>query len=554
MIHLKYSSSLVYSALLVLFSGFIYSYNHQDAEGLNTPQIIHLAANESEEESLDSEQEGIDDEEEKNTFIQESLKKALAFSKTQDYQGAMHLYRIILSENANHQVAAINLALIEKKVNGCTQAHSTIEHAINSTRGKRLAKALSLQGSCHIESQQYEQAITSLKKAIEFRPNHAILWRKLARAEDLANKPIQAVITTYQRALSLDTSNLKLRLTLAKKQYKHLDFNASINTLRDDYARVKTSYTGQYLLAWNYLEVRKFNNAKKHIKIARRLDNSKANILKAMQLYADKQYNSSINFIKNLKKKSTSYQYLLALNYSGKKWPKSADKYFNKLENNRSHKYLARLHSILLNKKASQQTLINLSELADSRVLSPYLGYKGALLNSKQGNFKQAKIWLEDLALPSKHLKTQLLYSDVLSATNQNQQALDVLEASYQQHPKNPTVIRKYAQSLFHTQKHLMAEKVMLGLKMSDYKAQDFILSADIQAALKQEEKALLRLAEGIEHWPENTQLRLLMAKRLLANDQAERSKQQINYLLKLDAKHEQAKAFLQENFNAQAI
>lgn len=551
-----HSSSLIYTGLLIAISLLIYNHSQPNPELFEVTDVTLISAIEAEEEedivSLEEAQIDV----EKNIFISESLSSAIKFSKEENYQAASFIYKEILNENPNHQIAATNLALINKRELGCSAAMNAIDHAINVTRGQRLAKALSLQGSCFIEAERYIEAIKSLNRAIEYRPDHGILWKKLAKAKNLDKHPIEDVITTYQRALALDAHNIKLRLTIAKLQYYHLDFNGSIKTLRDDYASIKTSYSGQNLLAWNYLELRKFNNAKKHIKLARRLDSTKSDILTAMQSYADKQYNSSINFIKSLKRKSPSYQYLLALNYRGKKWHKSAEKYLLKLDESRNHKYLAKLNLLLLNtnNKQAEDRLLQLNQFSKLRVLTPYIGYKGALIALKANNPKEAKIWLEELSLPSIDLKTNLLYADSLWQSNQPKAALEKLNALYDASPTNPLIIRKYASRLHNTQFPIKAEKVIRSLKSSDYKATDYFLHASLLVASKQANKALIKLAEGIEHWPNNTQLRFLLAQTLFANHQLERSQQQIIYLLRLDANHLQAQKFMQENFHEKTI
>jgi predicted Zn-dependent protease len=551
MMQIKHNSSLIYTALLILLSLVIYSHNQQDIESFRAVKIIKLTATEAEEENLDTDEEHLDNED-KNILASESLTKALALSKQNKTASAIFLYQSMLDDNPNHQIAATNLALLKKREQGCLQAEPAIRHAIAVTRGQRLAKALSLQGSCFIENQRYNDAIKSITRAIEFRPNHALLWKKLAHVQNLSKHAIDVVITTYQRALALDQKDLKLRLLLANLQYQHLDFNGSIGTLREDYSSIKTSFQGQILLAWNYLEVRKFNNAKKHIKIARRLDNSKIDILEAMQRYANKQFNSSINYIKNLKSKSPSFQYLLALNYRAKNWPKSANKYLKKLSTSKNHQLLSQLNTALITNENNkvEKTLLHFKNLIKARTLTPYIGYKGAYIAFNNNHISDAKIWLETYSIPSDDLKTNLLYCDVLWQLDLKDFALQLLHDLHQSAQKNALIIRKYAARLHENDRNTLAEKVINNLVLSDYKSEDFFLDINILLALKQTEKALLRLFEAIDYWPNNTQLRLLLAKTLLLNNQREKSKQQINFLLKLDSKHQPALTFIQENFN----
>jgi len=552
---LKHSSSIIYASLLCLFTWFIYDISNGSTDALAISTKINVSLADHVQEQLDV-AVNVNNDEESDLIIKQLLSAAFQYSGDDKAEESIEQYKKILARNPNHQISAINIALLSKRTQGCELAKKHIEHAVAISRGSRLAKALSLQGSCLIEQKQYDLAIEKLERAIEFRPDHSIIWQKLARAQNLALQPINQVFTTYSRALSLAPNNNDLRLKLAKLQHQHLDFNASINTLKNKYSRIRTHYYAQELLAWNYLELGKNNNAKKHIQLAMRLKQSNQDFLTAMLLTAEKQFNSSIELIKSIKKRKASHRYLLSLNYQAKNWPKSAHKLLDKLDAIAEYKYKVPLQRIAADRKilSYADKVKALTLLSKQRVSINHIANITAQLSFKYQDMDQAKYWLEKLALPNNDQKINILYSQVLWHNKNQQASLDFLAALHSSHPKSTIITRNYAKKLYENKQFEQAIKIFEILPSSDYKANDHIIAAQTSLKLNKPDLALIQLSEAIDYWPNNIEIRYLLAQVLLENNQPKRSKQQIQFILKLNHKHDLAQLFLQEHFHEQTL
>ena len=552
---LKHSSSIIYASLLCIFSWYIYDISNGSTDDLSISTKINVSIANNVQEQLDAAVNANNDDE-SDLIIKQLLSKAFHYSADGKPEDSIEQYKKILERNPNHQISAINIALLSKRTSGCELAENHIEHAVTISRGSRLAKALSLLGSCLIEKKEYTLAIEKLERAIEFRPNHSIIWQKLARAQNLGLQPINQVFTTYSRALSLAPNNNELRLKLAKLQHQHLDFNASIATLKNKYSKIRTNYYAQKLLAWNYLELSKNNNAKKHIQLAIRLKKSNRDFLSAMLLTADKQFNSSIELIKSIKKRNPSHHYLLSLNYQAKNWPKSAHRSLDKLNSITEYQYKIPLQRLDTDRKSLSYAdkMKALTLLSTQRVSINHIAYIAAQLAFKNQEIIQAKYWIEKLPLPNHYQKINILYSQILWQNKEHQDSLDFLAALHSNHPKSTIISRNYAKKLYKNNQFEQANNIFEMLSVSDYKIVDHITAAKTYLALNKADQALLLLSEAIDYWPNDIEIRYLLAQVLLENNQPERSKQQIQLILKLNNKHNLAQLFLQEHFHEQTL
>ena len=552
---LKHSSSIIYTSLLCILTWAIFDLSNGSADAFATSTEINITVTDNVQEQLDAAQAENNDEE-SDLILKGLLAKAFQASANDKLEESIDLYRQVLERNPNHQISAINIALLNKRALGCEHAKTHIEHAVNISRGKRLAKALSLQGSCLIEQQKYNLAIEKLERAIEFRPNHSIIWQKLAKAQNLALQPIDQVITTYTRALALAPKNNALRLKLAKLQHKHLNFTASIVTLKDKYSRIRTSINAQKLLAWNYLELGKNNNSKKHIQLAMRLEKSNSEFLSAMLLHADKQFNSSIELINSINRKKPSHYYLLSLNYQAKNWPRSAHKFLDKLKPFAEYQYKVPLQRFSANRKNSSydNKIKTLTQLSQQRVFIQHIAHTAAQLTFKNYDFKQAKDWIEKLPLPNYDQNINILYSQILWQGKDHQASLKFLAALHNANPKSTKIIRSYAKNLYQDKQFEQTKNILEILSIGDYKASDHIIAAQTYLKLNKPTSALLQLSDAINYWPDNIEIRYLLAQILLEDNQVELSKQQIHFILKLNNKHILSQQFLQEHFHAQTL
>jgi tetratricopeptide (TPR) repeat protein len=503
----------------------------------------------------DANSETLDDSYQKDDVMDESeqdsllLQSALALSKQGAFQQAISVYEEIISRNDNHQIASVNLAVLMLRQHGCEKASVNINHAIAISRGSRLAKALSMKGYCLSESKQFEQAIAAFNRSIEFRPNHAVTWRRLAKAQEALGVEVTTVTTTMERALSLDSKNNDWRMHLATYQHERLDFRGSINTIKDSYSSMKASYSAQVLLAWNYLELEKWNNAKKHIEISEELDKSKFELLKAMKLYSEKDYKRSIDVLLKNKKMNNTKRYLLALNYKARKWHKNAKKYFLRTQKKSSFKLKSSLNLIEVTNSDVEPIKINqtFSWLLSNGAIPYYPSYLAAKYLVNVDDLIGAEKWLSNLDYPNKIKHANNLYAHVLWSQGKKQLAIDILSQLVNENKKNHLSIRQLSGYLLINKQSDQALAMLEKINMADYKVEDFLLKSNIYMSLNQLNKAESLLLEGVEYWSDNTEIRFKLAQVFRQTNKNLKSKQQLSLILKLDQSHPAAKKYLAE-------
>jgi tetratricopeptide (TPR) repeat protein len=477
------------------------------------------------------------------------LQAAIALSQSGSIEEAMSIYTDILTQNSHHQVAAVNLALLTLKHTNCDEALKTIHHAVSVSRGTRLAKALALQGYCEIQSGEFQRAQLSLSRSIEFRPNHSLTWRRLAQAQMQSKIDGDTVLTTFKRSLALAPNNKNLRLSVARFQQRRLDFRGSIETIKEKYSVLKNLYSVQYLLAWNYIELGKWNNARKHINLAKKLDKSKIRLLTAMDLFTKKQYDQTIDYIKSGRKVNSTYRYLLAISFQEKNWKKTADKYFNRSKKLEAFSLRSTLRQIdmistSLSKQQLNEQFSTVIQLGAIRTFPSYIVAKSLV---KKGEYQEANAWLKELVYPNSLRAINNLYGSVLWNLGQVDQSLALLDSAIKEYPSHHKTIRQYSEYLLSHNEAEKAHELIKKFSASELYAKDFILLSNIHQALNDSVSAELTLKEGLEYWANNTDLRMKYAHTLNINNKRDQSIDQLNLVLKLDQTHEQAKQTLAE-------
>ena len=541
-------SSLIYGGILVVLSITIFLSNGRLDNPILDVAIITSENNHEQNESAEVESDNLD-EAELSEHDQSQLQQALSYSKNGNLNQAINTYLEILSHNRNHQVASVNLAVLSLRKGDCTTATQAIDHAVNVTRGTRLAKALSMQGYCLLKQKKFNEAITALTRSIEFRPSHSLTWKRLAEAQEKAKRDTQDVLTSLNRALALDPKNNALRISVAEFQHEHLDFRGSINTLKEKYSRIKSIFKAQHLLAWNYLELEKWNNAQKHIKLASNLDKSKMKALTAMELYSNQKYVDSINYIKSNTKLNSQYRYLLGLNFKARNWKKTANKYFARVKKSTTLQLKSDLHLLQINQNEMDQVLLSegYQALIQAGALPNYPSYLIARILNKDKQYSLSHFWLKDLVYPNPIQSINNLYAHVLWKLNKQEDAIAILADVIEKKPSHQRSLRQYSRYLMGTQSPKSALKHLTKIPFSEFRASDFILLGEIHQALQEHEKAERVLQEGLDYWSQDIDLRIEYAQILKQNRKHEKSRYQLALVLKLDNNHPQAKQYLAE-------
>ncbi len=169
--------------------------------------------------------------------LADTMAKARKAARQKKYDLAERLYRSILLEYPNHQGAGINLGLMLKKRKRYDDAIHVLKNTSAIASGRRKGKALALLADTYSDAGQAEVAIPLFKKAIEFRPSHALTWLNLAEAQSRSQQPWYISSSSYRRALSLAPKNLKTRLKAVEFELNALNPEGALAYLNDKRAK-----------------------------------------------------------------------------------------------------------------------------------------------------------------------------------------------------------------------------------------------------------------------------------------------------------------------------
>ena len=538
------NSSFIYACLVLIFTLSVFineTFLNAQAQDL---EIVHLtqSTDSPQNQSFDLEQKEATSDEQPIPFSQ-----ALSLSRQGKTEQAIKLYQEIIIQQPNHQMAAINVVILLKKSQGCEQLEASMVHAINVSRGKRKAKAHSLFASCLDEQKQYSKALHHLDKSLEFRPNHAATWLKRALIQQKAQLPFTQVLQSYAQALAMDEKNQNIRLDMAQYQQAHLDFNGSIKTLKDKYKSLKSSTLAHQVLAWNYLEIGKINNAKKHANLAKSLQDSDNGFNQALIDFLDGDTGQALEKASELKKKKAEHHYLLAKIYQKKKWFNHSNTQLKKVINAQGNSlYELRVAWMTLNNLKSNldedSQLKALSQFLNKDIAPSYVAYEASKQAKDLNRFKEAKAFI-DLArnntVDKIHSKNnEKLYGEILWLNNQKLQAVSHLTQLSLKHPSNRSIKRLLGKYLIDQQKPNDALAVLLTIAKDERNKKDLFTLASLHSQLNQPTQAIDNLTELLQRNERHIEARFLLAQQLLKTDQVKMGKRHLALLLKLDQHH----------------
>jgi len=545
------NSSFIYAALALIFTLSIFMNEHflsSQSQTLETVQLEQFNGS-ANINQFDLEQKENDSGEQSIEFSE-----ALSFSKLGETEKAIALYKGILVQQPNHQMAAINLVILLKKTQGCKQLETQLQHAIDVSRGKRKAKAHSLFASCLSEEEQYKKALIQLDKSLQFRPNHAATWLKRALVQKKSGLPFPQVLQSYRQALAMDSKNKALRLDVAIFQQKHLDYDGSIKTIKEKFKSLKSSIPANKILAWNYFEVGKINNAKKHANLVKSLQTDNQPASQALIDFLEGNTEQALTKLSNVKKSNAEHHYLLAKIYQKKKWKKhSATQLKKTLKYSKKSTYDLRVAWMMLNsfnsnlnKDLQIQGLIN---FLDNDIASGFVAYEASKQAKKLGKFKEAKS-LMDLARKNTSDKNlsktkERLYAEILWLNNNKPQAVSHLTELNLKYPTNRSIKRLLGKYLISQNKIIDALAVLLNIKESERNKKDLFTLASLQSRLSKPTQAINNLKELLQRNESHIEGRFLLAQLLLQNDQVKMGKKHLTLLLKLDQHHQAAQKLI---------
>ena len=131
------------------------------------------------------------------------------------------------------------------------EADQAVQPALNDPETR--AAACSVLGSIRFQQKRFAESTTLLKDAIRLEPHLLGAHLTLAEIYSLEGKP-QLALPLYRHVLSLDSSNAKARLELARAETEKGNYKKSIDLVNPVLDATKQTPDGLFLLATDYLK------------------------------------------------------------------------------------------------------------------------------------------------------------------------------------------------------------------------------------------------------------------------------------------------------------
>ncbi len=498
-------------------------------------------------------------------WISSLFQQAMTASQQGYRHTAIAIYQQITALKPNHQMAAINLGLLLKKDNRCKEAVSVLDHAFSISGVARKGKILALLGACYMEHKQYAEAAEYFRRSIEYRPSHALTWRRYAESLWRNGKDYGTVLSHFDKAIALSPSNPKPILLKARYQLCVLDFAGMLATLTDADNALNATKKAQReyleLLVWSYLEQGKRNAATKTLqKLFSATKNetqsrSKTVFWQAMKHYLDNKYQRSIRelqklepSLKNSPLMAAEKAYLLAKNYFQ---TRKYTKVLHVLSAIQSNTILDHRMELLTAKTYAsmtehQQALAELQELFRQPIYTADVAYQAALTAAELELDKQAGGYLQHaLASQPENTDYQLAGTKFEQRFGSLSKALLSYQTLAKQYPNNRKILRHWAKAL--SDAHLADDAMELYQQLVEVnpEEQDLYELAGIQYLQGNYTSAIQTLTSLLEQNSGHISARFLLARSWCGLRNQNRCQQEAQRVLKLDQQHSGARQLL---------
>lgn len=188
---------------------------------------------------------------------------AMALAKQSRNKEAIQAYQDNMAFQPNHQATAINLGLLLNKAKRYDEAKTVLYHAVDISASTRKAKALSVLASSYAATENLKKAVQFYEASIQYRPDHAITWYKLAKAKQASGLAVKDVVNTYQRALALKPDYHRAAKALGLFQLQAGLYEPAIDYLQQALAAANRDQQLHQGLAWCFTELGQMNAARK---------------------------------------------------------------------------------------------------------------------------------------------------------------------------------------------------------------------------------------------------------------------------------------------------
>lgn len=205
-----------------------------------------------------------------NEQISSAFERALNAAKAGDIERAVSLYQDIVEAKPNHQMAGINMAILQQRQGLWGPSQDTLAKVLKVAGGSRKGKIYALQGRAYEALGEMSDAAKRYRQSIDYRPAHIATWRRLAdvSATLKGNDTLSYRESTelFGKVIALDAKNSKSYLNKAFHQFARLDFDGALETLEQSkialFSEEHTQLRDQLMLS-AYLERGKTAKIKK---------------------------------------------------------------------------------------------------------------------------------------------------------------------------------------------------------------------------------------------------------------------------------------------------
>lgn len=224
-------------------------------------------------------------------------------SDNDDDKLAVTRYQHLLQIHPNHQASLINLGLLLARLNQHTEAVNILSRAIDTTSGSRKAKALSIRASSYMNLGDYPQALTDFQTSIQFRPNHASTWRKLANALLSSGADDAVVLQAFDKAASLQTNYLQALHERGQFHWLRGDFNNARRDLEQVSAIAPDYQPVRWTLLHLYIAIDKRRSAKNTFKWLRKqsLSSEETLFLNGLENFLGQDFDQALRYFVKLR-------------------------------------------------------------------------------------------------------------------------------------------------------------------------------------------------------------------------------------------------------------
>jgi len=367
--------------------------------------------------------------------------KAFNLAKLGHKDAAVISYEHLLNLEPRNHAANINLGMLYLSLKDYTNAEKIFLFGIASTAGIKKSKNIYGLASVYLETLRYNKALLSFKKAIEYRPDHGLFWKKLANVAIIVGDH-KLANDSYQKSISLDSDNLARRLEFAEYLFRRLDFVGAIKQLLRAKTLDRDSFSVRLKLLLAYLNANKPINAKKQLALAKNTIQLPSEKLRseAVQLYLNKNYLEAIGVLKKNIKTTTNIDlenYLIAKCYLALKRRIDAKKYLDRLSEDSKYfsigQYL--LAEAYIDSGQTQESIALFQDLVLRLDDNPRVFLQAAKAHQIAGDFETA-IKMVNEAISIKESKQLLLRrADLWWLSGRQGKSTDALESIVTQYP-----------------------------------------------------------------------------------------------------------------------